>query len=385
MPRVRNPTRPKGFDPAALARRAAADSRGADATLLGDYIETLAAVAGDGRRLARPELGRSRVVGMTAAETGVPLGTLVDLYLSATWVAWRHLPRPAGSDTNNVATAVLRAANDAIVALVDGYESAQRTAIRHEEAIRREFIDDLLHGTRDTTQLAVRAARFGLQLAGVHAVAVASADVAFTDGDERTRRIEAALLTRFGADHLLIVTKEGQLVCVIPGNKPEASGAFAEQTIALLSGQSCRIGVGRLHPGPAGVAHSYREARDVLDLAGRLGVGTPVLHAKDLLVFQVLLRDRAAIADLVTTVLAPLQHHRGGPQSLVDTLAAYFSAGNATAAARRLHIGVRTVTYRLRRVRELTGYDAGEPSQRFTLEAAVLGARLLDWPNQTAH
>jgi hypothetical protein len=381
---MRTTTRPRGFDPAALARRAAADSRGADATLLGDYIETLAAAAGDSRRLVQPELDRSRVGGITAAEAGVPLGAVVDLYLSATWVAWRHLPRPPNTDTNDVAMAVLRAANDAIVALVEGYESAQRTAIRHEEAIRREFIDDLLHGTGDTTELAVRAARFGLQLAGVHAVAVACTDVAFTDGDERTRRIEAALLTRCGPGDLLIVTKESQLVCVAPGNQPAACGAFADQAIALLSDENCRIGIGRSHAGPAGVAHSYREARDVLDLAGRIGLSTPVLQAKDLLVFQVLIRDHAAIADLVTTVLEPLQRHRGGPRPLIDTLAAYFDAGNATAAARRLHIGVRTVAYRLRRVRELTGYDAGEPSQRFTLQTAVLGARLLDWPHQTA-
>ena len=52
----------------------------------------------------------------------------------------------------------------------------------------------------------------------------------------------------------------------------------------------------------------------------------------------------------------------------------------AVQAARRLHIGVRTVSYRLERVRAFTGYAATDPAHRFTLEAAVLGARLLDWP-----
>jgi hypothetical protein len=370
------------FDVAALTRRAVADSGGADPALLDGYLQMLATVAAEGRRLARHELDGRRAVGIAAAEGGVPLGAVVDLYLSATWVAWRHLPRPAGTDTDEVATVVLRATNDAIVALISGYENAQRTAIRQEEAMRREFIDDLLHGTGDLTRLPERAARFGLQLAGAHTVAVARAAVPFADNDERTRRVEAALLARFGVHNVLIATKEGQLVCVAPGSQPDAPTAFAEHTSALQPGRTCQVGVGRPHPGPSGVAHSYREARDVLDLAGRLDLPSPVLQATDLLVFQVLFRDRAAITDLVGTVLAPLQRHRGGAQPLIDTLAAYYSTGNAVAAAHRLHIGVRTVTYRLHRIRELTGYNPTDPAQRFTLEAAVLGARLLDWPTQ---
>jgi hypothetical protein len=30
----------------------------------------------------------------------------------------------------------------------------------------------------------------------------------------------------------------------------------------------------------------------------------------------------------------------------------------------------------------LTGYDATDPAHRFTLQAAVLGARALNWPQQ---
>jgi DNA-binding PucR family transcriptional regulator len=52
----------------------------------------------------------------------------------------------------------------------------------------------------------------------------------------------------------------------------------------------------------------------------------------------------------------------------------------ATEAARRLHVAVRTVTYRLARVAELTGYSVTDPEQRFSLHAALLGARLLGWP-----
>jgi len=47
---------------------------------------------------------------------------------------------------------------------------------------------------------------------------------------------------------------------------------------------------------------------------------------------------------------------------------------------RRLHLSVRAVTYRLHRIRQLTGYDLADPEEAFALQTAVLGARLLDRP-----
>jgi DNA-binding PucR family transcriptional regulator len=54
----------------------------------------------------------------------------------------------------------------------------------------------------------------------------------------------------------------------------------------------------------------------------------------------------------------------------------------ATGSAKRLHVSVRTVTYRLARVKTLTGYDPADPAHRFTLQAAVLGAKVLNWPQE---
>ena len=54
---------------------------------------------------------------------------------------------------------------------------------------------------------------------------------------------------------------------------------------------------------------------------------TPVVGAKDLLVYRVLLRDQPAIADLVRAVLTPLGQARGGAKPLLDTLEAYFASG----------------------------------------------------------
>jgi DNA-binding PucR family transcriptional regulator len=120
-----------------------------------------------------------------------------------------------------------------------------------------------------------------------------------------------------------------------------------------------------------------------LDLAERLGLPGPVLHAADLLVYPVLARDRQAMADLVQHTLGPLTGARGGAGPLLETLVAYFDAGCVAAeAARRLSLSVRALTYRLERIRKLTAADPADPAHRYMLQTAVIGARLLGWPGQ---
>jgi sugar diacid utilization regulator len=311
----------------------------------------------------------------------------VDTYLTATWQAWEELPaaRAAGSlgRLRLVTRAVLRAADDAAAALAEGYDHARRITIRHEEGLRREFIDDLLDARGNLKLLVERAERFGLGLGSRHAVAVARCREPLTDTTPLTLAAEAKVIRRFGNRDVLVATKGGLLVCVVPA----AEDGVVDELVGLLrrlgglQAGGLRLGVGRPRSGPTGVARSYQEAVQALELAERLGLDDPVVEASGLLVYQVLLRDRGAIAELVDAVLGPLTRARGGAEPLLETLAAYFATGGvATETARRLHLGTRTVTYRLERVRLLTGYAATDPAQRFTLEAAVLGARLLDWP-----
>ncbi|MGH8962768.1 MAG: PucR family transcriptional regulator [Jatrophihabitantaceae bacterium] len=241
-----------------------------------------------------------------------------------------------------------------------------------------------------------RAAGFGLELAGPHAVAVVRADRPFTDGTPLMSVLERAVQDRAGGGEALVASKDGRLVVIIATPSTESindlvrslrdtlAAPGADQGVDLRRRADVgawQIGVGRSGPGAAGVLASYDEAQNALGLAAKLGRREPVLFAADLLVYQVLLRDRAAIIELVTVVLGPLERARGGAQPLLDTLAAYFDAGgNAAGAARGMHLSVRAVTYRLDRVQRLTGLDPSVSTSRFTLHAAVLGAKLLGWP-----
>ncbi|MFI1169387.1 PucR family transcriptional regulator [Streptomyces sp. NPDC020801] len=339
---------------------------------LAGYTRILADVCVTGRRLTRDELESLRAQGERAAEAGHGLRTLVRRHLFETRSLSPALTA-AGVDR------FLAAVEQAIDAFAEGHERAQKLAMRQEEADRREFIDDLLYGRSDLGRLAERAERYGLLFSRAHAVAVAQGGQPVDATHPATRHVENALVGRFGERRILLTTKDGRLVCVAPGDQDEVLAFFAKQAYAATGGG--RVAVGRSHPGAGGVVHSYEEALNALDLADRLDLPEPVLRAADLLVYPVLARDRQAMADLVRNTLGPLGAARGGAQPLVDTLTAYFDAGcTAAEAARRLSLSVRAFTYRLERIHKLTGADPADPVHRYTLQTAVIGARLLGWP-----
>lgn len=367
----------------------------APVALLGEYLPLLADAAIHGRRPDARELDAVREQGRRAAAQGVDARRAVDLYLSTAWRLWRQLPVvERSSDPEKVrqaAEAVLRALDDAVGVLVDGHQSERREMIRQQEALRREFIDDLLRGDADVSRLVERAEPFGIDLGRHHHVALAASVDGGSAVDRAAIVLERGVVDRFGDREVLVATKDGRVVVVVPAAVPARPGQPGEDVGTAIQADLRRLGItgrwrvaaGRAFPGAYGVARSYEEAREALALADRLGLDADVVNARDLLVYRVLGRDQAAIVDLVRDVLGPLAQVRGGARVLLDTLFEYFACGDvATEAARRLHVSVRTVTYRLARVAEVTGYHVSRPDQRFSLHAAVLGARLLEWPTR---
>ena len=150
--------------------------------------------------------------GEEAAERGVALRGLVDLYLSATWRLWRELPGLA--DHRAAGLGVLRAADDAVAAAAEGFERAQFTIARREEAERLEFLDDLLSGRGSAAGLLLRGERLGLSLAGPHLVVLAG----YTEGVAATRPLgrdtDRLVAEAAAPSPSLTVTRSGRLVAV---------------------------------------------------------------------------------------------------------------------------------------------------------------------------
>jgi hypothetical protein len=374
-------------DLAAITLAASREAGGVPPGLLGDYLPAVVDAAASGRRLTAAELAGYGRSGEQAAESGVALRGLVDLFLSATWRLWRELSGEGDTLTalRAAGLAVLHAADDAVAAAAEGFERAYLSVARRDEAERREFFDDLLSGRGSVADMMERGERLGLRLAGPHCVLLAGpaspGDAVIPAGME----IDAAVADAAAPSPSLMARRQGRLVVIVGavggGEADRVARALSRALSRRGTSQPWRIAFGRPYPGPSGVVHSYDEAADAFDVAQRLSLPDPVVSAADLLIYQVLLRDRAAITDLVRTLLVPLAQARGGAGPLLATLAAYFGHGGvAAAAARDLHLSVRTVTYRLARIKELTGRDPAQPADALALHVAVIGAQVLDWP-----
>lgn len=379
----------------------ASQDAGAPALLLGDYLPMLANAATDGRFPSPSEIDAVRRQGRSASDQGVSVGRGVDLYLSAARRVWDELPAVVRERDNAAvraaASAVLQVVDDAVAAFAEGHAEAGREMVRREETLRRELVEDLLRGDAHLSELAERAEPFGLDLTRAHQVALAEPGRKLSSIAAATTALERVVLDRFGDRDVLVATKEGRVVVLALAEATGAprtseglrttgdlGGIVHGELSRLRQGSPWRVAVGRAHPGAYGIARSYEEAREGLTMATRMHLERPVVETRDLLTYRVLARDQPALVDLVQSALSPLQGARGGAGPLVDTLAAYFDSGCvATSAALRLHLSVRAVTYRLEKVRSLTGFDPADPAHRFTLQAAVLGARLLGWPERS--
>src|SRR5262245_35956454 len=331
--------RSPGPDLVAIASAASREAGGVPVALLGDYLPAAADAAASGRRLTAAELAGYGTSGEQAALSGVALRGLVDLFLSATWRLWRELPVGTSLAAARAAgLAVLRAADDAVAAAAEGFERALLTVARREEAERREFFDDLLSGRGRVGDLLVRGDQLGLRLAGPHQVVVAGPESAGATVNPAGVEIEAVVADAAAPSPSLVATRGGQVVAIVGATAGDEAGRVARALARVLAraqpgtgtGQAppaagtaqagapagaaqppWRVVAGRAYPGPSGVVRSYEEAAEALDVAHRLGLPEPVASAADLLIYQVLLRDRAAITDLVRTVLAPLAAARG--------------------------------------------------------------------------
>ncbi len=390
-----------GVDPAWLevvAGEASQDAGGTPSEYLGEYLRMLADAATFSRQPGKRQIEDVRRLGRRACEDGVPVGRGVDLYLSAARRVWDELPAVIRERDNRAvraaAEALLHVVDDAVAAFAEGHAEMVRELVRREESLRHQLVEDLLRGDAHLGELVARAEPFGLDLTRAHQVALAQPGQQLPDVAAATTSLERVVLDRFGDRDVLVATKDGLVVVIALA---EATGAPAVsdglvrtgdlgkivhgELSRLRAGGPWRVSVGRAHPGVYGIARSYEEAREALVMATRMRVDRAVVDTRDLLTYRVLARDQPALVDLVHAVLSPLTTARGGAAPLVETLVAYFECGCvATTTATTLHLSVRAVTYRLRRVRTLTGFDPLDPAHRYTLQTAVLGAQVLDWP-----
>ena len=150
------------------------------------------------------------------------------------------------------------------------------------------------------------------------------------------------------------------------GRWPEAD---PEQAAWVAVGSGPIEGVGSL-------AATYADLVDATRTAQRLGLRGWIPDPEQLALERLLLADRHLADATVRRELGPLLADERFGAELIETLQAYFDAGeNVTAAARRLHLATRTVGYRLEKIESLLGHPvSGRFSRR--LSTALMVHRL---------
>ena len=156
---------------------------------------------------------------------------------------------------------------------------------------------------------------------------------------------------------------------------------FHAGVVAELHGSCCSIGVGGRCEGVAEFPRSYRESQLALRIQQAVGGGERVTVFDDLGVYQVLATetDTSAMESFVRDWLGALLDYDAvhGAQ-LVTTLSEYLdSGGSYDTSATALSVHRSTLKYRLRRIREVSGYDLGVPDTQFNLQLATRAWRTL--------
>ena len=266
-------------------------------------------------------------------------------------------------------TAALEHAQTVLTIELARLHSLAETELR----LGRDLVADLVAGTGLETHQRARA--LGYDLRQEHRVMVV------TSGRRDPRdplmlemhgSIAAALVEPDGRK-VLLMQRGATVVALVTSSTADDRSRLDRLCRSL--GPGARIGVGGACLTPDEFPRSHREARLSLRLGDHLASDDPVVRFDELGVYRLLAEsaDPTGLDELVERWLGPAVEHdarRNG--ELVRTVSRFLDCGgNYDATARLLTVGRTTVRYRLRRFRELTGHDLGDPETRFQVHFAT--------------
>jgi sugar diacid utilization regulator len=342
------------------------------ATAIEDRFGNLSAWAGPGRPDPYPRCDpdrRDRLLRRAATAAGpVRDGELLVsvAQLGGVPVAVLALRDPDGTSADPERVTVEHATT--VLAMeVARLQSPDRTDAR----TRNDLVLDLVAGDgAHASGVMNRAQVLGYNLGRPHRVVVASQDQSAEDDGLFDAVSRAASAVRVGS---MLAPRQHDVIMLAETEAPWEQ--FRSYVVTALHGRSCRIGVGGQCSELEEFPRSCREAELALRIQRTLGGPDQVTLFDDLGVYQVLATasDTSAMERFVTQWLGVLidYDNEHGAQ-LVLTLSEYLGCGGSyDASARALSVHRSTLKYRLRRIRQVSGYDLGDPATQFSLQLAT--------------
>ncbi|MGC4961337.1 PucR family transcriptional regulator [Gordonia sp. DT101] len=267
------------------------------------------------------------------------------------------------------------------LSVVSTYTEVEQSLYHAEREARRELCAALVDG-RPVQALAARA---DIAVADAYLVITINVPGQAVDtpatnllARRRTRVLQRAFdeltstTTPFMFDGLYGVA----LIAEIPvAEQDRAHARFDELAAALTQQFGTPVFLGEMaEVAPDGVPTAVRETTGLTELACALGRAPGAYRLDDLLIEYQVTRPSLA-RDRLAQRIAPLRDH----PHLVAALRAHLQHGaNRKAAAAEVHVHPNTLSYRLRRIHELTGHDPTVPYDSRVLAAALTVDRVCD-------
>jgi sugar diacid utilization regulator len=297
-----------------------------------------------------------------------------------------------------VSVAVLAGTPVGVIALADPDNCAgetERTAVEHAAAVmamdaaraaslhesraraRSNLVLDLITG-QDGSRVLGRAQALSYDLSRPHRVVAVECRPhgAAEIGVFLQAVTRAAMASRIGS---LLAARMTDVIVLADTDAPWDQ--FQSGVVAELNGARCAVGVGGRCEKVAEFPRSYRESQLALRIQRAVGVTEQVTVFEELGVYQVLATetDMSAMEAFVRDWLGALLDYDAvhGAQ-LVTTLSEYLdSGGSYDSSATALSVHRSTLKYRLRRIRDVSGYDLSVPDTQFNLQLATRAWRTL--------
>jgi len=233
---------------------------------------------------------------------------------------------------------------------------------------------DLIDGRIPTELLRARAGQVGIELDGVHTVALFAGPP--EQRSEAWLRHAQSLLPARSTELVDVVA--GAVVALLAGGDRGRALRWLADLRGVCGGGTAVLG--RAVDAEA-VTGSYREARRTLDLVARSGAAQgAVVDVEDLGLLGILIEASAegSVDRFWRHRLAPLREYdaREGTD-LCGSVAAFLEEGGLRRAARRLGVHANSLAYRLKRAEEIGGLSLASADTRLELQMALRCRRLL--------
>ncbi|MHA6252838.1 PucR family transcriptional regulator [Oceanobacillus sp. CAU 1775] len=140
-----------------------------------------------------------------------------------------------------------------------------------------------------------------------------------------------------------------------------------------------QVGVGNISKTILDVAQSYNEAQDTLNIGQNSNQEDFTISFNDLGIYRMLYKfdDLNQLKDFIPQSLQKLlNYQKSNKDALIETLYVFLQCQqNIAKSAQLLYVHYKTVTYRLERIKEITGMNLEDPEEMLSVQ---VGLRIID-------